>query len=264
MIRRMVFLVVALVGLSFAAQSAAQEVLFTYEFEAGSSHRYGVKLNQEMDFGGGAMGQIADFEVTVKCLSVTDGKAAMEMKFDKADMSRSMFGNMAADPLAEAIVGVAVLYTVDNTGEVTDIKQSGYSEAWDQLQPFVEPLVKNWYVPLPGKAHAPGAGWEQTKKDKGAGGMDVSTTATYKFKEMKKQGARECAAVNCTTESVLSGQSTNAMGTFSVDGDGKGKVEFLFDPAARLIVKLKANMSVDMQLNDSPAAVTYQLERELL
>ena len=263
MIRRMFLLVVALAGVSFTAQ-AAEEVLFAYAFEAGSSHRYRVKLNQEMDFSGASMGQIADFEVTVKCVSVTDGKAAMEMTFDKADMSRTMYGNMSGDPMAEAIVGKSVVYTVDAKGEVSDIKPSTYHEGWDQMQPFVEPLVKNWYVPMPGKAYAPGGEWEHSKKDKGAGGMDMATTAQFKFKEMKKEDDRNCASVVCDAVSALSGQSANAMGTFSVDGEGKGKIEFLFDPAAHLIARLKTKMGFEMQLNDTPAIVTYQMERELL
>jgi hypothetical protein len=239
-------------------------VLFAYGFEAGSSHRYRVKLNSEMDFSGNSIGQIAEFEVTVKCDSVTDGKAAMEMTFDKADMSRTMFGNIAADPMAETIVGKAVTYTVDANGEVSDIKPSGYYEGWDQMQPFVEPLVKSWYVPLPGKAYAPGAEWEQTRKDTGMGGMDVATTAQFKFKEMKKEDGRECASVVCDATSTLSGKAVTAMGTFETAGEGKSKIEFLFDPAARLVARLKTKLNFEMDLNQTAAITTYQLERELL
>ncbi|HEU4364261.1 MAG TPA: hypothetical protein VFT13_02230, partial [Candidatus Krumholzibacteria bacterium] len=97
-----------------------------------------------------------------------------------------------------------------------------------------------------------------------AGGMDMATTARFKFKEMKKEDDRNCASVVCDAVSALSGQSANAMGTFSVDGEGKGKIEFLFDPAAHLIARLKTKMGFEMQLNDTPAIVTYQMERELL
>jgi hypothetical protein len=244
--------------------------MFTYAFEAGSSHRYRVKVNQEMDFGGNTMGQIADFEVTVKCASVADGKAAMELTFDKADMSRSMFGNLAADPMAETIVGKSVNYTVDAAGEVTDIKPATYYDGWDQVRQMVESFIESWYVPLPGKAYAPGATWEHSEKDKGAGGMDVAATGTYKFKERKQEGGRDCASVTGEIATELSGQSVNPMGTFTVEGGGKGKSEFLFDPAARLVIKLKSKTDVSMNL--TPAAggdpmeanVVYQIERELL
>ena len=270
MFRRSLFVISFLCAASAAGQAAAQDVLFAYKFEAGSSHRYQVKLSQELDFGGNAISQIADLEVTVTCASVSDGKAVMDMTFDKADMMREMFGSQNADPIAEAITGRGVTFTVDATGEVGDIKQSGYYDGWDQIRAFVEPMVKGWYVRLPNQAYAPGAKWDNTDKDKSADGTDVTMISHYQYKENKQLGGRNCASVIGDIESTASGRSISPMGTFDVDGGGKGKAEFLFDPSAQMIVKLKAKMSVDMNL--TPAAggdavdtsVTYQMERELL
>lgn len=270
MIRRVLFTVISVCGVLMALQASAQEVLFTYKFEAGSSERYRVKLSQELDFGGNAINQISDLEVTLKCLSVTDGKAKMEMIFDKADMMREMFGSQSADPLAEALAKHGVTFIVDQTGDVTDVQQSGAYEHWDQVQSFVEPVVKGWYVMLPNKPYAPGATWEDTHKDKSADGTDVTMITHFKYKENKKEDGRDCASVVGDAQTRASGNSVSPMGTFSVDGGGKGKVEYLFDPVAQIVVKLKAKMNVDMTL--TPAAggdnigtsVTYQLERELL
>ncbi len=271
MIRRLVFLAVALGASLTGFAAAAQDVLFSYAFEAGSSHRYRVKMNQEVDFSGNVMGQIADFEVTVTCVSVAeDGSASMVMKFEKTDMSRQMFGNMVADPLSDMILGKGVAFTVDASGDVHDVKQDGYYEGWDQMSSFVEPLVKGWYVRLPGKAYAPGAEWDDVHQENGDDGSDVKATTHYKYKENKKQGGRDCASLNGDIVIEIGGQSSTGMGTFNVEGAGKGKAEILFDPAAHMIVKLKSKLNTDMHLtppaggDTMDASLTYQMERELL
>ncbi|MDH4037457.1 MAG: hypothetical protein OEX18_07245 [Candidatus Krumholzibacteria bacterium] len=270
MIRRLVFCGLFVAGASFAAQALAQDVMFAYSFEEGSSRQYRVKLSQELAFSGNTMGQIGDFEVTLKCLSVADGVASMELVFDKADMMREMFGNQAADPLADMLVGHGIVFKVDPSGEVSDIAQSGYYDGWDSVQPFVEPLVKGWFPRLPGRAHAPGGTWESSDTEKGADGTDVKVTAHYTYKENKKQGGVDCASVTGDLATEVAGTSVSPMGTFQVEGGGKGKFEFLFDPAARAIVKLKSRMTVDMDLTPRAGgdtvdtSVNYQMERELL
>lgn len=270
MIRRMVYWCLFVAVVLFAAQAMAQEVVFAYGFNAGSSHRYRVKISQEIDFSGNAMGQIGDLEVTVKCLSVADGVASMEMVVDKADVSRQMFGNQAADPVGEMLIGHGVAFKVKAGGEVSDIAQSGYYDGWESIQPFVEPLLKGWYLRLPEKAYPPGGEWEHTDAEKGADGTDVKMTVRYKYKENKKQGGKDCAVVTGDITSEVTGTSISAMGTFKVDGGGKGKFEFLFDPAAGLTVKLKSTMTVDMDLTPAvggdsvDTSVNYSMERELL
>ena len=270
MFKRVLFLVVTLCVAAFAAQALAQEVMFAYSFEAGSSNRYSVKLSQQVDFGGNEMGQFADLEVTVKCVSVNEGSAVMEMTFDKADISRSMLGNQMSDPVAEVLATKALTFSVSPTGEVTDIKQSGYYDGWEQMRVFVEPVVKAWYVRLPGKKYAPGAEWNQKNTEKGSDGADVAMDIKYKYKENKKQGNRDCAVVTGDVATEVSGQSTTPMGPYKVAGHGKGKAEFMFDTAKTEIAKLKSKMSIDMDLtpvsggDTTKANISYELQRELL
>jgi hypothetical protein len=271
MIRRLVFCCMFVAAASLAVQASAQEVLFAYGFEAGSSNRYRVKLSQEMEFGAGAMGQFGDFEVTVKCVSVTDGKASMEMTFDKADMSRTMFGNMSSDPTSEAMVGKSAVYTVDASGEVSDFKPGGSYAEWDQIQQISQAIVESsWYVTLDGRKASPGESWDASRKDTAPGGVEVASTGTYKFKEMKKEKGRDCASVVLESTNVLSGQTSNPMGTFDVTGEGKGKFEFLFDAAQRMIVRLKTRSEAKMSLtapgggDPQEVSVVVQVERELL
>jgi hypothetical protein len=271
MLKRTVLAMVALLALASVLPSMAADVIFMYKFEAGTSERYRIKLNQETDFGSGAMGQIADFEVTLKCVSVTDGKAAMEMTFDKVDISREMFGNISSDPVADMVVGKTLAYTVDADGNVSDTAPSPYFDGWEQVQGFLEPLAEGWYMNLPGKPVAVGGSWDHSKQDKGVGGMDVATTEHFTFKEMKKEAGRECALVVGEVETALSGESSNQMGSFAVSGGGKGKFEMFYDTAANKVIKLKGKMDVEAELTPSAGAAnavtantTYQMERVLL
>ena len=270
MLKRILFSLITVCGVLLALQASAQEVMFAYKFEAGTTQRYRVKLSQEISFGENSVSQIADLEVTLTCKSVADGKASMEMVFDKADMMKEMFGNQSADPMAEALAGHGVTFSVDAHGNVENVQQNGTYDGWDQIHPFVEPIVKGWFVDLPDQAYAPGGAWDTTQNKKSADGTDVKMTTHFKYKENKKEDDRNCASVTGDVESKATGKSVNPMGTYNVDGTGKGKVEYLFDPATQVIVKLKAKTNIDMNL--TPAAggdsvgtsVTYQLERELL
>ncbi|HEX5131209.1 MAG TPA: hypothetical protein VFX92_01850 [Candidatus Krumholzibacteria bacterium] len=271
MFKRMMVATLAVLVTASAIPVFAADVMFAYGFAPGSSERYGVKMNQETDFGSGAMGQIADFEVTVKCISVADGKAAVTMTFDKVDISREMFGNIAPDASGEAIVGKTIACTVDASGEVTDIKPSPYFDGWEQVQNMLEPIVEGWYLNMPGKTVAPGGTWDSTRKDTGMGGMDVTSTGTFTFKEMKKEAGRECALVIADIATTLSGHMTNQMGDFEVAGNGKGKFDVYFDPASGTVIKLKGKTEVEANLSPSTGGdnavtvnTTYQIERTLL
>ncbi len=273
MTRHLVRLFVAVAFVAGAVSAFAEDtVMFAYHFEAGSSNRYRVKFNQDADIGGNAMGQIADLQVTLKCTAVDGDKHTMQMVFDKVDVSRQMMDNMMADPAAEKLVGHSVTFMVTGLGEVSDVKPDGYFDGWDQIQQFIEPVVEGWYVHMPGKAYPVGGEWSDNgQKEKGVGGMDVVTNAHFKFKEKKSEGGRECAFVTSEIENILSGISTTAMGAYKVEGGGKGKFEFFFDPKTTLLVKFKGKMDVQMKLAPESGSasvmesnVTYQIERELL
>ena len=59
----------ALALASGAAPAVADDVTFAYKFEPGTTERHRAKLNQEVTMGPMAVSNIADMEVTVKCLS---------------------------------------------------------------------------------------------------------------------------------------------------------------------------------------------------
>src|SRR5262245_32719531 len=93
-----------------AAPAFAQDVTFAYRFEPNASERHSVKLNQEVDMGGMAISNIADMQVTVKCVSAKDGKFGMEMKFDKVEVSMTMMGNTSASPIGEQLTGQSIAF----------------------------------------------------------------------------------------------------------------------------------------------------------
>jgi hypothetical protein len=261
-------------GLCAAAMAAGADdgVMFAHRFETGASQRYRVRFNAEADLHGMTMSQLGDMEVTVKCTSAAEGKYTMEMKFDKVEMSRSMGEKMETDPRGEQLVGNAVSFTVDDKGSASDIKSVGDDEIWSQLRSVLEPIVKDWYVYLPAQKVPLGGTWSRDNvKETQSGGIEATTNAKFKFTEMKQEGGRACALVSATIESVFGGKARNPAGEFDVNGKGKGKYEFCFDPAAGVVVKYKGKMDVEMELVPSSSqgdpmesTIGYTFEKELL
>jgi hypothetical protein len=261
-------------GLCAAAIAVGAEdgVMFAHHFETGASNRYRVRFNAEADLHGMTMSQLGDMEVTVKCTSAAEGTYGMEMKFDKVEMSRSMADKMETDPRGEQLVGNVVSFSVDDKGNVTNIKSVGDDEVWSQLRSTLEPIVKDWYVYLPSQKVPVGGTWSRDNvKETQAGGIEATTNAQFKFKEMKQEGGRQCALVTATIESVFGGKAKNPAGEFDVKGNGKGKYEFCFDPATSVVVKYKGKMDVEMQLVPSSSegdamesTIGYTFEKELL
>jgi len=269
MIRKM-SLPLILVALAVAAW-AADGVNFSYRFQPGAAERHRVKVNTEADFGGMAMSQVADLEVSVKCVSAAEGRNVMQLTVDKADMSRTMFGNMEKDPTGEMLVGHAISFVVDGHGKVDEVAPVGYFEGWDQIKRFIDPVIKNWYVHLPGEVVAVGGEWtHDPPKETDESGVEVTSHSVYKFKEMKKDKGRDLAQVSVDVENTMGGKSTTPAGVYDVDGKGKGKYEFSFDPATGAVAKFKGSIDVDMNLTpqtggDPVATVMgYTIERELL
>jgi hypothetical protein len=254
-----------------AVAAFAQEVTFAYQFAPGTSERYRIKLNQEADFAGFAMSNLADMEVTVKCVTAVQDKFQMNMTFDKADISTTMAGNTSANPIGEQLVGKTIEFMVAATGEVSDVKPVGEFDAWGQVQQIIAPMVDNWYARLPGKAVAVGGEWKQeAEKDVDASGAETVTKASYKFREIKKDKGRDFAVIDQNTDATIGGTSQTPMGAYTVAGSGTGKMELMFDPGKKRIAKVKGKMDVAMDMTPQSggetvkAVVTNHIERSLL
>jgi hypothetical protein len=265
---------IVFVGLCTAAISVAAEdgIMLAHRFEAGASQRYRVRFNGEADMHGMMVTQLGDMEVTVKCVSAAEGKYSMEMKFDKAELSRSMMGNMETDPRGETLAGSVVNFVVDGKGVVSGIKTAGYVEVWNELRNVLEPIIKDWYVYLPAEPVVVGGEWSQDNvKETQPGGIEVTKNSRFKLKEMKKEGGRDCALVVATVDNAFGGKVASPGGEFDVSGGGKGKYEFYFDPAAGVVVKYKGKMDVEMEMvptggtgDPVESTIGYQFEKELL
>ncbi len=254
-----------------AATVFAQDVTFAYKFEPGSSERHRVKLNQEVTMGTMAVSNLADMEVTVKCVSGANGKYAMEIKFDKVDVGMTMMGQTSASPIGDQLVGQSIAFTADGNGEVTEVKPVGVFDAWATAQTLVEPVLEGWYPHLPGNAVKVGGGWKKAgEKKPSSSGVDTQINAAYTFKAMKKEKGRDLAVVDQALDAVVSGKTAMPMGTFLVAGTGKGKGEFLYEPAKGRVVKVKGKIDISMDMTPEDGGDTMEtvvinhVERDLL
>lgn len=263
----------AMIAVATAVPSFAQQVTFAYHFEPGTSERYSVKFNQDVDMMGGKMtvSNLADMEVTVTCVAAKDGKFSMQMKFDKVDVSTTMQGTPSASPLGEQIMGQSIMFTANANGDVTDVTPVGSFDAWASAQTLVRPVVESWYPHLPDKAVAVGGTWEKAgEKRKVESGTETITNAAFKFREMKKEKGRDLAVVEQTLDTSVGGTTTTPMGVYTVAGFGKGKGDFSFDPAKSCVVKIKGKVDITMDMTPQSGGepvrtvMSNHLERTLL
>ncbi len=250
---------------------AAKDITFAYKFEPGTTERHRAKLNQEVTMGPMAISNIADMEVTVKCISGADGKYAMEMTFDKVDVSMTMGGNTTANPVASQLAGQTISFTANANGDVADIKPLGTFEAWGTARQLVEPIIEGWFPHLPNQAVAVGGEWKKNGDKKGSeSGMETEIEGSFKFRELKKDKGLDVAVVDQTMLATVSGKTATPMGSYTVAGAGKGKGDFLFDPSKSRVVRLKGQIDLNMDLTPEAGGepvetvITNHVERELL
>jgi hypothetical protein len=270
MIRKMMITGMCVALLSGVA-SAAGEVMFTYKFEPGAAQHYRLKINTEMEMSGMEASQVADMTVTVTCGSAKKDTYAMTLRFDKAEASNVIAGNMQADPLAAQMVGKTVTFDVDIHGTVTAITPGPNFDAWPQVQQVVEPTLKNWYVYLPAKAVPVGGEWKRDNfRDKSAAGSEFVSNEHFKFREVKKDKGRDLAVVDEDVTTDVGGSTETPVGVFDVKGKGKGKFEFNFDPARGAILYFKGTMNTDIDMTPQAGglpmktSVANHIERQLL
>jgi len=250
------------------AVALAGDVHFSYHYPEDYSQGYKMKFNQEVSFGQFSMSEFVDMEVTERRVGVDEeGTLSMELTFDKVEASRVQFDNMVESPLGEQLTGQAVTYKLDKFGDVTEIEPAGYIDVWDDIHDRVEAFLM--YAYMPDKVVAQGESWSEDAKEEEDEGMKTVTTSAFTFKEMKKEKGLECAVVEGNIENVITGTNENPMGTFAVDGKGKGSIEMLFDPKTSAIVKLKGKMELNMNMVPEGAGqevntiVTIQMEKAL-
>ena len=254
-----------------ALPAAAADVTFAYKFEPGTSERHRAKLNQEVTMGPMAVSNIADMEVTVKCVSAKDGKYAMEMTFDKVDVSMTMGSNTSANPMGAQLVGQTIAFTTDAGGDVSGIKPLAAFEAWETARQLVEPIIESWYPHLPNKAVAVGGEWKKVGDKKGSEtGMETAVDAAFKFKEVKKEKGLDIAVVEQTMVAKVTGKTETPMGSYNVAGSGNGKGDFHFDPSKSRVIRLKGQIDLNMDMTPEAGGdavqtvVTNHVERQLL
>jgi hypothetical protein len=251
--------------------SAAGEVMFVYKLEAGSSQRYRLKLNTEMEMMAMEMSQMADLSVTVACVAVDKDMHTMNMVFDKVEASNMIAGNMQPDASAAKMAGKTVTFMVDSHGTVSNIAPGPGFDAWPEVQQVVEPTLKNWYVYLPAKAVPVGGEWKrENHRDKSSSGSEYVSNEKFKFREMKKGKGGDVAVVDEDVTTEVGGSTETPMGVFNLAGAGKGKFEFSFNPATGAITRLKGTMETNIDMTPQSGgepmktSVANHIERELL
>lgn len=270
MIRKMLMTAVALTVVAGPA-AEAKNVTFGYAFASGSAQKYHLKINTDMQMTGMTANQLADMMVTVTCVSKKGDAYAMSLTFDKVDATNTIGTDKQVDPSGMKMVGKSVGFTVDSHGTVSDIGPGPNFDAWPEVQAVIEPTLKNWYVYLPANAVAVGGTWKRENyRDKSAAGSEYVSSETFKFREMKNNKGHDVAMVDEDVTTKVGGSTQTPVGVFNLDGTGKGKFEFHFDPTNSAIRYFIGSMVTDINMTPQAGgdpmktSVTNHIERELI
>lgn len=254
---------------STSGVSAGDSVHLAYKYEEGSSQSYKIKFNQEVDLGQYIMTALVDMEITESCIGVSDSTFTIEWTFDKVDASRTMFNKMQTDPMADNLVQQKVMFELDPSGDVTEVRPVSYIEGWDQAEETVIRIIEACFPPLPDKDVSVGEEWDLDETETSDEGTKVTSSGKYKYKENKKEGGRKCAKLEGEVVLKISGQVAGPKGAMEADGGGKGKMEIYFDAAAGIVVKIKGRIGIDMTMTplrggDSiETSVGFETEKKL-
>jgi hypothetical protein len=264
-------LVVASLAAVPAGTTAEDGVYFAYEFSEGYVQQHKVGFKQEMFWGTFSRSAIIDMEITEKCVGVTDdGLFQMELVFDKVEASIMMYDKLQESGIGDNLTGQTISFTVDKFGETNDVRAVGYIDSWSQMEQLVTELANQFYVYLPAENHSEGEEWERTD-ERDERGMNITEMWNYKFDKVEEKMGRKCAKVKAEVEYGIGGMTTTPGGDVNMEGEGDGKYEFYYDPAEKLVVKMKGSVEVNSDMtpvsgngDTIKSTISYEIDRELL
>ena len=261
-----------------AALPAADAVHFVYKFSPDYSQEFKGEIQSEQNFYGSNLVIFVDMQFTEKCVEVAgDTLYSMEMIFNEVSSSMRLNDDLMPNKMDEALKGQTIGFKVDKYGKVSDIKAKSYITGWREISQVLNNVISSWYPRLPDSSVEPGHSWkdERTEIPDEDQGMEVKSTTTYDFREIKKEKDRSCARVEGEETSIFSGKTINNFGEFKTDGQAKAKFEFMFDAGGPGVVKYKASMQMDMKMvdtSDSPGQkqkedteshMSYEVKKEI-
>lgn len=261
----MLALVVVAGIVAAVASEAGRTVHFTLGYSEGFEQKYKVKYSQEIDGGFFTFARFADVKITDRCVGADTSGLKMKTSFDEVEMSRRVMERLQEDPAGAQLTGKSVSYRVTPDYDVEDIQVEGYVENWAQIQDLAQIVLDSGFPWLPDREYSKGDSWDLPEREEKENGRVKRTTATFKFKEMKKEKGRECAKVEGEIQVHMEGSFQSPQGSVEGVGEGKGKLEFLFDPERRVFVKLKSKFEMEIRSRDTDdliASVAYSVERE--
>ncbi len=281
--RRYNILAIPVMAILLAASLAAAggPVLFQFKYQKGSVSNYSMDMSQQMQMttslSPGATQKIgtsmkAEFSQKVK--SFKNGKAALEIGFQKLDAQAQVGGSPMPIPGLDGFTKIKIEMNADTRGQTSDVKVLNTDSLTPQAKQMASELQKSWAqnsLVFPAKPIAPGASWSIDREVPTAvGGTSLATkvSSKYKFIGMEKHMGKTAAKIDTNVKVSLHGTATQ-MGIpmkTDMDGSGKGTTWFLVDEGkmlhaeADIVVKgtvkgqqsgqsFNTNMNIDMKMD---------------
>jgi len=176
----------------------------------------------------------------------------LDMSFKKANVITRMRGETNY-PNTDVLVGKSITAVIDQKGKVKEVIGSNLLPRvqlapTDQTGENFGKILKEFFVEFPERPVGVGDQWQLTTVDttKEAGKTTVvETKGQYKLKKIVKKKGVLCAQVSGKLEFNVAQKGSAMGGEFSFNGEGDGKIEYLFDIEKGVIVSKKMSTSLD-------------------
>ncbi len=247
--KKILFLSSIALLLTSSLATAGGSTLLQFKYKKGGVSSYTMDMNQQMQMTSsmapGTTQKIgtnmkADFSQKVK--SVKNGKATLEISFQKLDAKAQVGTNPMPIPGLDGFTKVKIQMTADSRGQMSDVKVLKTDSLSPQAKQMAAELQKSWAqnsLVFPAKPIAPGATWSVDRElptDIGGGSLVTKVSSKYKFIGMEKHMGKTAAKISTDVKVSLHGTAMQ-MGVpmkTDMDGSGKGTTWFLIDEGKML------------------------------
>lgn len=240
------FLLFPLVG---GLALAAEKVHLGYHLQPDLEYKCKVKFTRELEYRGYFFSSLVQLELTVRCAK-TDGDSLfrMEADIDKIGLTVKREDEILENDWEDQLNGKTLIFQMTPTGEVDEVDCTGYVEDWKEVKSVLGTVLNSLFPLLPDEEVEVGAEVaveSQRRMGKGRTG-GVEGKGKLKLEKFEKKGGYRCVKVKGRITDYVHGRIEGEMGHAVFDGEGEEKVEFYFDPEARLAREVKRELDIDL------------------
>jgi hypothetical protein len=239
-------------------QATSEKVTLAYGDAGGSSLRYKLSTNMNVNMGGTVRASMMEIQTAVEVDSMhADGTIDRRIDFVEFVMAEISGSRLEYDTDAERYEGEELWIRLGPEGELIDWKGldgiRAYTNADRSLKDGLVQMMTQYYQPLAEGEVGVGDTWQRTieipTKIRG-GELNQTITVDYELTGFGKRKGRQCAKMKTGVRMVGEGEGERGGGRkFWVESSGEGGGEFWFDYVGGVPVEGRSKITLTTDIS---------------